>query len=211
MNELKRIKREPQPGLNDKKSGLPNSEIASSTIPSTLNSGVFHFGALGKARRDVFTLCRFIPFPEDKKLDQSHGNLNTISFFNRTPQKLLRLEGFLNIYRTLCNSDLNPNRRWKPVRICIIDTGIDISATKLAESVEKGKSFVHTMSDGRLRESPWYLASEAHGTQMASLIQDIDHYSRLYIAKVGTDRNSIVNLQHIQEVCIYNRAAVAFV
>ncbi|KAH6705319.1 peptidase S8/S53 domain-containing protein [Leptodontidium sp. MPI-SDFR-AT-0119] len=124
----------------------------------------------------------------------SQRNIHTVE-----PHKLLRLEGFLKVYRTLCNPNLNPSKRWTPVKVCIIDTGIDISATKLANSVGKGKSFVHTRSDRKLRESPWYLASEAHGTQMASLIHDVDPYCKLYIAKVGLDRESTINPKDIQD------------
>jgi hypothetical protein len=35
---------------------------------------------------------------------------------------------------------------------------------------------------------------------MASLIHELDERSRLYIAKVGTDRESNIKAQHIQDV-----------
>jgi hypothetical protein len=113
----------------------------------------------------------------------------------------LKLEKFLKVYRTWPRL-FNP---WKHVKVAVIDTGVDLSDKKLAISVEegKGKSFVYTKTErNQHRESPWYLASEAHGTQMASLILDIDPLCHLYIAKVGTDRKSIIKEENIEDVSL---------
>ena len=44
-----------------------------------------------------------------------------------------------------------------------------------------GKSFVHE----RDRVSPWYLASNPHGTQMVNLVCAIDPLCQLFVAKIA--------------------------
>src|ERR1051326_393621 len=90
---------------------------------------------------------------------------------SRAPKTLLQLDKFLDSYR----SCIRNSQAWRPIKVLIIDTGIDIlGAPELAGCVEKGKSFVQNTTERGSRESPWFLVSEVHGTQMASLIHDID-------------------------------------
>lgn len=80
--------------------------------------------------------------------------------------------------------------------MAILDTGVDISQSLLRARIQNGVSFVEYANV----ESPWWLASDPHGTQMASLIQSIDPKSKLFIAKVGIDRKHRIDPEKIFEV-----------
>jgi hypothetical protein len=60
-----------------------------------------------------------------------------------------------------------------------------------------GKSFVHRGS----RESPWYIPSHPHGTQMAQFVRMLDPSCDLYIAKV-CDNTSDIQVANVIEVCL---------
>ena len=75
-----------------------------------------------------------------------------------------------------------------PIHVAIIDTGIDIARTSF-ENIKKGISFTRTTSGDRLL--PWWTAEDAHGTQMASLVRNVNPYCQLYLARVGKRTNDI--------------------
>ena len=77
---------------------------------------------------------------------------------------------------------------------------IDRSIGALSTCLEKGKSFVEFGTENGDRESPWWLASDPHGTQMASIIHELDPLCKLYVAKVGTSRDEILNRDCIKRV-----------
>jgi hypothetical protein len=106
---------------------------------------------------------------------------------------MLNLEKFLSAYRTI-------RFRRDPViiKVAIIDTGIDLTDEKLASVVVKGVSFYR--SDAGRKESPWYLPSDPHGSQMARIVLDLCHDVRLYIAKVATDRRSTIRQEDVKKV-----------
>ncbi|KAF4460275.1 hypothetical protein FALBO_12951 [Fusarium albosuccineum] len=53
----------------------------------------------------------------------------------------------------------------------------------LWKRIKEGRSFV----DANSKHSPWYFASNAHGTQMANLICAIDPFCEIYVARVAED------------------------
>jgi hypothetical protein len=84
--------------------------------------------------------------------------------------------------------------------VAIIDNGIDASIAKIWDRVAASQSFVEEDRINGTRESSWWLASDPHGTQMASIILDIDPRCQLYIAKVGTGRENQVNRDYVYDV-----------
>ena len=56
------------------------------------------------------------------------------------------------------------------------------------DQIKKGESFVY---GERGRKSAWYMAGDAHGTQMASLIAAMDPLCEIFIAQVGEGRHDI--------------------
>jgi hypothetical protein len=83
-------------------------------------------------------------------------------------------------------------------RVAVLDTGVDISNELLKGQIEKGFSFVE-FGDPPC-ESPWWLASDHHGTQMASVIRAIDPNCKLFIAKVGIDRRHVIDPSNVLDV-----------
>lgn len=88
----------------------------------------------------------------------------------------------------------------RPTRVGIIDNGIDAGVTKIWERVAGSESFVE--DETKTRESSVWLASHPHGTQMASIVTDIDPRCLLYIAKVGTGSKDLVSPDNIAEVSV---------
>jgi hypothetical protein len=76
-----------------------------------------------------------------------------------------------------------------PVRVAIIDNGVDKVRTTLFGRIDNGISFVKTLSGDRIL--PWWMVADPHGTQMASLVQAVNPFCRLYIARVGKRRDDI--------------------
>ena len=92
------------------------------------------------------------------------------------------------------------------VRIAVIDTGVDSTLEGISEYIEQGQSFV--TSNG-WRESPWWVASDPHGTQMATIIRRLDPLCKLLIAKVGTTRddiniNNLIPVRHFDPNSIFD-------
>jgi hypothetical protein len=82
----------------------------------------------------------------------------------------------------------------RPTRVAIIDNGVDAGITKIWDRVAESQSFVEF---NETRESTVWLASHPHGTQMASIVIDIDPRCLLYIAKVGIGAHDFVSADNI--------------
>lgn len=91
-----------------------------------------------------------------------------------------------------------------PIKVAVIDNGVDQCRTSISDSIERGESFVEIRSEsGMVRESPWWLVADPHGTQMASLITQVNPYCKLYVGKVGRYRGdllveNVVKVRHAQ-------------
>ncbi|KAH0563333.1 hypothetical protein GP486_002095 [Trichoglossum hirsutum] len=80
-----------------------------------------------------------------------------------------------------------------PIKIAVIDSGVDQCRTTISDNIERGESFVEIRSEsGMVRESPWWLVADPHGTQMASLITQVNPYCKLYVGKVARYRGDLV-------------------
>lgn len=77
------------------------------------------------------------------------------------------------------------------IRVAIIDNGADRIRSKFRHMIAKGQSYVKADLLGSDRSLPWWMVSDPHGTQMASLIGQTNDYCRLYIARVGKGRNDV--------------------
>jgi hypothetical protein len=112
-------------------------------------------------------------------------------------QPCLEFLGLLNSFRTPPNSPPPPQldqcfKKFcdRPVRIAIIDNGIDRFRSTINPNIEDGVSFVKISMDEN-KVLPWWSASDAHGTQMAFLIRTVNPYCRLLPARVGLTRDDI--------------------
>ena len=95
---------------------------------------------------------------------------------------ITKLKNFLNFYAS-CDRE-----HCQRTKVAIIDNGIDGTLPSLSRRIVDGISFVE---DWEGRESPWWLASDPHGTQMASFIHQLDPFCDLYIAKVCDESTGI--------------------
>jgi hypothetical protein len=82
-----------------------------------------------------------------------------------------------------------PDRR---IKVAVIDNGADRVGHKVSEVIAKGVSYVDGGSDNDDRTLPWWMPTDPHGTQMASVINDANPFCRLYIARVGKGRKDIL-------------------
>ncbi|KAF8251591.1 subtilisin-like protein [Wilcoxina mikolae CBS 423.85] len=81
----------------------------------------------------------------------------------------------------LCNIPENIIRRTRPVKVAVIDDGIDMLDTQVNNSIAKGASFYTSRDTIR----SYFLSSHGHGTLMAKLILRICPTAELYIARLG--------------------------
>lgn len=75
--------------------------------------------------------------------------------------------------------------------MAIIDNGADRIRSKFRNMIDQGEAFVADMEGGSQEPLPWWMVSDPHGTQMASLISQANRFCRLYIARVGKRRDDI--------------------
>ncbi|KAM0664055.1 hypothetical protein ACQRIU_007056 [Beauveria bassiana] len=99
-----------------------------------------------------------------------------------------RLAKFIANYCQRASSIHDGRKRFRPAKVAIIDNGIlsmePPSATRVASPTRPeapADSFVYERDSW----SPWYLASNPHGTQMANLVCAIDPLCQLFIAKIA--------------------------
>jgi hypothetical protein len=97
----------------------------------------------------------------------------------RKPAAITQLSYFLPKYKECQGKFIKSPTR---IKIAILDSGVDRGLfTGLDHSVI-GASFVH--EHGGSKESPWWLASDLHGSHIANIISQIDPCCDFYIAKV---------------------------
>ena len=80
----------------------------------------------------------------------------------------------------------------KCVKVAIIDNGADKFQYPICDSIERGISYVTADNDSTDRVLPWWMVSDPHGTQMASLVREANPWCQLYIARVGKGRRDIL-------------------
>jgi hypothetical protein len=71
-----------------------------------------------------------------------------------------------------------------PVRVAIIDDGVDINEQSVQSKIIGGRSFCHRDEEQNLNQ-PYYVSSGGHGTAMASLICRICPNVQLYVLKLN--------------------------
>jgi len=74
----------------------------------------------------------------------------------------------------------------KPVKVAIIDDGV---AVDLFTDIE-GQSFIENGLKS-LGESHWHTVTNTHGTQMAHLIDKMNKFRRLFVAKICQHQHSV--------------------
>lgn len=78
------------------------------------------------------------------------------------------------------------------IKIAILDNGADRIEGAAKNQMAKGISYVTADPSNSDQILPWWMVADPHGTQMASLIAQVNPYCRLYIARVGKARNDIL-------------------
>lgn len=92
------------------------------------------------------------------------------------------MTAFARLLRTTASS-------FRPVKIAIIDDGLDASLDSLDGKIAIGKSFCPYANSTDLM-SPYYVPSGNHGTCMAALIAKLVPNVRLYIARLDERQSS---------------------
>ncbi|EFX04256.1 intracellular serine protease [Grosmannia clavigera kw1407] len=78
------------------------------------------------------------------------------------------------------------------IRVAVIDNGTDRTQPSIRNRIVAGCSWVRAgQQEHHNPELPWWMVSDPHGTQMASLIAQASSYCRLYVARVGRGRSDI--------------------
>ena len=84
----------------------------------------------------------------------------------------------------------------RPVKIAIIDDGVDASMMSLDGKIATGKSFSPYANSTDLI-SPYFVSSSNHGTCMAMLITRLCPMVQLYVARLDQRRSSGTNSLHM--------------
>jgi hypothetical protein len=87
----------------------------------------------------------------------------------------------VNTFSTLLRNV--PKMNISPIKIAIIDDGVDSSLDFLAGQIAAGKSFSPYSSKSDLMNA-YYVPSGQHGTMMADLITQICPLCKLYVARL---------------------------
>ena len=85
------------------------------------------------------------------------------------------------------------------IRVAILDSGVDLVLFNGRGRKVVGASFVHKKNGSK--ESPWWLASDPHGSHMANLVLQLDPCCDLYIGKV-TETKKQLQLDQVVQVNI---------
>ncbi|KAK0721138.1 hypothetical protein B0H67DRAFT_578208 [Lasiosphaeris hirsuta] len=86
------------------------------------------------------------------------------------------------------------------IKVAIIDNGADKFRPRIRDCIERGVSYVKADTGSADRILPWWMVSDPHGTQMASLVSAVNPWCRLYIARVGKGRRDILPEDAVQAV-----------
>ncbi|KAF4928445.1 Intracellular serine protease [Colletotrichum fructicola] len=97
-------------------------------------------------------------------------------------------------------SKLMENCPWsskvRPVKIAVIDDGVDASLLSLDGKIAIGKSFCPYANSSELM-SPYFVSSSNHGTCMATLICRLCPMARLYVARLDQRQTLGSNQRHV--------------
>jgi hypothetical protein len=85
------------------------------------------------------------------------------------------------------------NKSESRTKVAIFDTGVNRNICRGEGHTTVGASFVHEDStmDDKQRESPWWIAADPHGSQVANIIAQLDPRCDLYIAQISVYKNTI--------------------
>lgn len=90
------------------------------------------------------------------------------------------MANFARLLRTACKQD---GSSVDPIKIAVIDDGVDASLVSLDGKIATGKSFCpYAVSSDLI--SPYYVSSGNHGTCMATLISRLAPNVSLYVARL---------------------------
>jgi len=71
-----------------------------------------------------------------------------------------------------------------PVRVAILDDGVDWAYTNTTETNWNGISFFVEKRRHFDQQNPWYFSSAGHGTLMARLVHELCPTADLYVARL---------------------------
>ncbi|MBE3042969.1 hypothetical protein IMZ48_10435 [Candidatus Bathyarchaeota archaeon] len=77
------------------------------------------------------------------------------------------------------------NKELAPVRVALIDDGVDTTSASLLGRTYRGKSF--DFYEGGRRSQPYWVSKAGHGTAMAKLIRSVCPTAEIYVIKLGTE------------------------
>ncbi|KAG5769166.1 hypothetical protein H9Q72_003509 [Fusarium xylarioides] len=83
-----------------------------------------------------------------------------------------------------------------PVKVAIIDDGVDVSLESLRKKIAFGQSFCPYANSTDMM-SPYFVSMSNHGTSMATLICNICPMVKLYIARLDQRQTSNISQRHI--------------
>ncbi|KAH6975043.1 hypothetical protein BKA56DRAFT_589953 [Ilyonectria sp. MPI-CAGE-AT-0026] len=84
----------------------------------------------------------------------------------------------------------------RPVKIAILDDGVDASITSLDGKIAVGKSFSPNANSNNLM-NPWFISSSNRGTYMAMLICRVCPMVQLYVARLDEQQTIGSNQEHM--------------
>lgn len=99
---------------------------------------------------------------------------------------LERMKYFVGFIETLSHEDepsTSPPKSTRPVKVALIDDGVDGTHRVLGSNIQAGKSFCVGTGPHNPVYS-YFMPSGCHGTQMASLIRDVCPRVQLYVARL---------------------------
>lgn len=106
---------------------------------------------------------------------------------------LERMKYFVGFIETLSHEDepstsqdetsASPPKPTRPVKVALIDDGVDGTHRVLGSNIQAGKSFCVGTGPHNPVYS-YFMPSGCHGTQMASLIRDVCPRVQLYVARL---------------------------
>ena len=84
----------------------------------------------------------------------------------------------------------------KPVKVAIVDDGVDVSLESLQGKIALGQSFCPYANSSEMM-TPYFVSSSNHGTSMATLICSLCPMVQLYVARLDQRQASTSNQRHI--------------
>ncbi|RKL35149.1 hypothetical protein BFJ70_g8007 [Fusarium oxysporum] len=84
----------------------------------------------------------------------------------------------------------------KPIKVAIIDDGVDVSLSSLQDKIALGQSFCPYPNSTDMM-SPYFMSSSNHGTSMATLICSLCPMVRLYVARLDQRQTLGGSQRHI--------------